>query len=215
MHASQLGADSLRAGAPTEPHLTRPRRPERVMAAYPKDRFDELPDDVLRVGAHRAPAKRGRGWFGFLWAVLATAVLIVAGIIALSIINDDFRLPFLPEASETPTETPTEEPTAEPVVDAEVPITVLNGTPLSGLANTVGDLLVAEGWNGAGEGIGSRANAAVRDIEETVVYYSSPELEGAARGLVLALKVGDVRLSDDYPASPITIVLGEDYAPAE
>ena len=33
-------------------------------------------DDLQRVGAHRAPKKRGGGWIGFGWAVLATGVLV-------------------------------------------------------------------------------------------------------------------------------------------
>src|SRR5690554_1330655 len=185
------------------------------MAKYPKDRFDELPDELLRVGAHRAPASRGRGWIGFGWAALATVMLVVAGIFALSLLNDDFRLPFF-QAEEEPTvaPSPSAEPEAEPTLDAEVPITVLNGTPMSGLATTVGDQLVKSGWKGAALGVGSRANAADRDIDDTVIYYNDPSFEGAARGLVLELGVGEVRLSDDYPTSAITVVLGADYRPA-
>ncbi|MBX3094188.1 MAG: LytR C-terminal domain-containing protein [Cryobacterium sp.] len=190
------------------------------MANFPKDRFDELPDDLQRVGAHRAPARRGRGWIGVGWSVLATLVLVVAGVFALSVINDDFRLPFVQAEEEEPSfaPIPSELPDAEPVVDPEVSITVLNGTPMAGLATTVGDELVAKGWTGASLGIGSRANAADRDIDDTIVYYSSAELEGAARGLVIDLGVGEVRLSADYPNSPITIVLGADFrlsAPTE
>src|SRR5690606_22397198 len=115
------------------------------------------------------------------------------------------------EPSLAPTET--EPPEAEPALDPEVAITVLNGTPMAGLATTVGDDLVAKGWGGAARGIGSRANASDRDIDDTVIYYSDPSLEGAARQLVLDLGVGEVRLSEDYPTSPITVVLGADYRP--
>lgn len=185
------------------------------MANFPKDRFDELPEDLQRVGAHRAPASRARGWIGFGWSVLATVVLVTAGVFALSIVNDDFRLPFLQAQEEEPgiTPTPTEPVEAEPIQDPSVPITVLNGTPLAGLATTVGDELVELGWTGASLGVGSRANAADNDIDDTIVYYDDPELEGVARGLVIDLGVGDVRLSSDYPNSPITIVLGADYNP--
>ena len=85
--------------------------------------------------------------------------------------------------------------------------------PTRGLANQVGDELVAEGWDGAAVGVGSRANASSQDIDKTVVYYSDPADEAAARALVLALKVGDVVLSDDFPGSPVTILIGSDYRP--
>ncbi|CAN5125674.1 hypothetical protein BH09ACT3_BH09ACT3_05290 [soil metagenome] len=185
------------------------------MATYQKDRFDSVPDDLLRTGAHRAPARKGHGWISFAWAALATGVLVVAGVVGLSVVNGTLEIdfPFLAgEESATPTPTPTQ--TAEPLLDPAVPITILNGTPTAGLATQVGDLLVAQGWGGASIETGSRANAAQRDVEDTVVYYSDPANEGAARALVLALQVGEIKLSDVYTASPLTIVLGADYKPA-
>ena len=38
------------------------------MAEQPRDRFDDIPSGVDRVGAHRSPRKPGRGWIGFAWA---------------------------------------------------------------------------------------------------------------------------------------------------
>lgn len=186
------------------------------MADFPQDRFDEVPSDVLRVGAHRAPKKKGRGWVGLGWAVLAFVILTTGGLIGLAAINSNinFDLPFLPGQGQEETPSPTQTPTAEPTLAPDVPLTILNGTPTPGLANQVGDALVEQGWGGAAEGVGSRANAATSDIEETVVYYADPSYEGAARGLVLALGVGDIRLSTDYPGSPITVVIGSDYTPA-
>jgi hypothetical protein len=186
------------------------------MADFPQDRFDEVPSDVLRVGAHRAPKKKGRGWVGLGWAVLAFVILTTGGLIGLAAINSNinFDLPFLPGQAQEETPTPTQPPTAEPTLAPDVPLTILNGTATPGLANQVGDALVEQGWGGAAEGVGSRANAATSDIEETVVYYADPSYEGAARGLVLALGVGDIRLSTDYPGSPITVVIGSDYTPA-
>lgn len=185
------------------------------MAETPHDRFDDVPSEVLRVGAHRAPRKKGRGWLGFGWAVLATVILTTVGLIGLAAINSNinFDFPFFPGQEQGETPTPTQTPTAEPTLAPEVPLTILNGTPTAGLANQVGDALVAQGWGGAAVGVGSRANAGTRDIEETIVYYADPSYEGAARGLVLALGVGDIRLSADYPGSPVTVVIGADYRP--
>lgn len=182
------------------------------MAKFPQDRFDSVPSDVQRVGAHRAPKKRGRGWIGFAWAVAATIVLSGAGIIGVVAIDESIRFDFLTPDRPAPT-IPTVAPTAEPVVDAEVPLTILNGTPTVGLSNQVGDVLVDQGWAGAAEGLGSRANASTNDVEETTIYYADESLEGAARGLVLALGVGQVRLSADFPGSQITVVIGLDYKP--
>ncbi|MEO7349745.1 MAG: LytR C-terminal domain-containing protein [Terrimesophilobacter sp.] len=182
------------------------------MANYPQDRFDEVPAELQRVGAHRAPKKKGRGLIGFAWAVLATVLLTGAGLVGLAAVDSNINFDFF-AGNKTPVPTPTVIPTAAPTLDPAVPLTILNGTPTVGLSTQVGDNLVALGWTGATEGIGSRANASTNDVEATVVYYADPSLEGAARGIVHALGVGDVRLSTDFPGSQITVVIGLDYEP--
>lgn len=183
---------------------------------FPQDRFDTLPEELDRVGAHRAPARGGRSWIAFAWAALATGVLVMAGVVGLAMFTNSlaFELPFAGTASAVPAD-PTADPveTAEPLLDPNIPITVLNGTPTTGLANSVGDLLVAAGWNGAEIGIGTRSTAAAQDVATTAVFYSDPVNEAAARALVQSLGVGEVRLEDDYPNSPMTVVLGADYVP--
>jgi hypothetical protein len=182
------------------------------MARYPDDRFDEPQDAQLRVGAHRAAPKKGRGWIAFGWAALATAVLIIAGVTALTLATGS-GLPFTQSSTAPAASTTPPQQTAEPKLDPDLVISILNGTPTRGLANQVGDDLVAEGWDGAAVGVGSRANASSQDIDKTVVYYSDPADEAAARALALALKVGDVVHSDDFPGSPVTILIGSDYRP--
>jgi hypothetical protein len=181
------------------------------MATYQKDRFDRVPDDLLRTGAHRGPQKRGRGWIAFAWAALATGILVVVGLFGLAVVNGKLAdIPFLtPQSSASATPTPT--PVAAPQLNPTIAITVLNGTAVSDLANKVGDNLVTQGWGGAALGVGSRANAATTDIKQTVVYYSDPANQGAARALVLSLKVGTIQLSDAYSQSPLTVVIGSDY----
>ena len=186
------------------------------MAAYPKDRFDELPEDLKRIGAHRGPKKKGGGWIAFAWALLATGVIIFAGLWGLSkFVGVDVGLPIF-QAGETPAPTPTPTPTAEPILDPTtidpvrgvINITVLNGTPTAGVENTVGDALAAAGWT-----INSRTNAAERDIAETIVYYDNAANEDVARGLVVALGVGKIKLVpvDTFLGAPVNIVLGADY----
>jgi len=183
------------------------------MANYPKDRFDSVPDDLLRTGAHRAPVKKGRGWIGFGWAAFATLVLVAAGLYGLALVRGSVQLPFQaqsPTPSASPTPKPT--PTAAPKLDPAVPVTVLNGTTTQGLATKVGDFLVTKGWTGAGLDVGTRANASSNTVEKTVVYYKDAADEGAARALVQTLGVGTVRLTTDFN-DRITVVIGSDYKP--
>jgi len=188
------------------------------MATPPRDRFDDVPTRMPRVGAHRSPRKPGRGWIAFLWAVLATAVLVVVGMFGLAALNPDFEVPFAPgETPEPTTPTPSVIETAEPVTDPEaiepdrldaLTIAVLNGTPTPLLSNAAGDQIADAGWPDP-----SRASASNTAEETTVIYYSNPDDEGIARGIAQLLGTGEVELSDAFPIAAITIVLGADYAP--
>lgn len=181
------------------------------MPTFAPDRFDEVPGDLHRVGAHRAPKKRGRGWITFAWAALATGLIVAAGVTAMFVINDrvSFENPFAPE---TPTPTPVATPTIAPTVDPAQTVVVLNGTQTEGLAGTVGDQLAAAGWN-----VTTRSNAD-SDVETTTIYYSDPTQEGAAKGVVESLGAGGIQLSDAFviegaPAR-LVVVIGADFAPA-
>lgn len=188
------------------------------MAEYTPDRFDEIPASLGRVGAHRAPVSRARTWIVVAWAALASGLLVVAGLYALSLITDrvTFPLPGLDSAEPmpTPTETASAPPSVEPITDpalAVLPegftITVLNGTEVSGLGVAARDLLTAPGWP-----VGTVTAAAQTDLTETVVYFSDPALEGVAAGMVALLGAGVIEFSDAFPGAPITIALGADFA---
>ena len=110
-------------------------------STYPRDRFDDLPADSGRVGAHRAENPHMRGWVVFLWAAIATLVLIVAGIFATLVLSG--RVSFAPDAAPQPTPTAT----IEPVIDTAYDVLVLNATPEAGLATQVKDVLVEAGWS--------------------------------------------------------------------
>ncbi|MEO6532268.1 MAG: LytR C-terminal domain-containing protein [Pseudolysinimonas sp.] len=187
------------------------------MANSPQDQFDEIPTDLARVGAHRAPPRRGAGWIRFGWAVLATAVLVVAGLFALSLLNPEFKIP-LPFAGSSQSAAPTisQTPAAEAVTDPtkvdpklNLSISVLNGSKADGQQDKAGDAIKAKGWPDP-----ARANSTTRSEKTTVVYYSSRDFEGIARGMVTLLGVGTVQLSDAFPGAPVTIVIGDDYKPA-
>jgi len=174
---------------------------------FPRDRFDSIPHGIERVGAHRAPARRGARWVAFGWAALATVVLVGVGIGGVIAFND--RLNFGDAAVATPTPTPVV--TAAPTVAPDIPVTVLNGTTTAGLAARAGEALTA-----AGIPVGTTANASEDTLTETVVYYATPDLEGAARGVAAAIPEADVRLSEQFAAigTPLVLVVGSDYAAA-
>lgn len=181
---------------------------------YPKDRFDHLPHALDRVGAHRAPGKKGRGWVAFWWALAATLVLIAAGVFVLFSLSSrlHFDLPGLQTGSATPAATtPAPAPTAEPTVDPGLDVTVLNGTPTSGIAAEVTDTLETAGWT-----VGSTSNANTMDVPTTVVYYADASLEGAARGVAASIPGATILLADDFADSgaALTVVVGNDYLPA-
>lgn len=185
------------------------------MASYPQDRFDQLPEDLKRIGAHRGPRKKGGGWIGFAWSLLAIGVLIFGGLWGLSkFVGIDVGLPIF-AAAPTPTPSPTPIATAEPVLDPTtidparaISVTVLNGTAVVDLEDTVGTALTAVGWS-----VNGTATAGEKNVEKTVVYYSDPANEDVARGVLVTIGMGEIRLvgADVFPASPLTLVLGLDY----
>ncbi|MFE6965959.1 LytR C-terminal domain-containing protein [Agromyces sp. NPDC057679] len=174
---------------------------------FPRDRFDTIPHGIDRVGAHRAPARRGARWIRFGWAALATVVLAGVGIAGVMIFNDRLNAASGPDPAATPTPTATAEPTIAP----EVKVTVLNGTTTAGLAAKATEALTA-----GGVPVDATANASASDLTETVVYYATPDLEGAARGVATLLPEADVRLSESFAetGTPLVLVLGSDYAEA-
>ncbi|MGY4857892.1 LytR C-terminal domain-containing protein [Cryobacterium sp. AP23] len=178
--------------------------------SYPKDRFDDLPHHLDRVGAHRAPAKKGRRWVAFWWALAATAVLIAIGAVGLTVLNNrlNFTIPGIDAISESAEPTVEPVPTAEPTTDPSASVTVLNGTAGAGVARSVGDLLGAAGWS-----VATTSNADTEDVVTTTVYYADAAQEGAARGVALLLPGSAIQLADTFAGSgaTLTVVVGTDY----
>lgn len=190
---------------------------------YPRDRFDNLPRKVDRVGAHRPPVKRGRRWVAFWWALAATVLLVAVGVVGLFILDHrlNVALPGLPPATTatptataapTPTSTPT--PTPQPTLDPAVGVTVLNGSKGFGVAAAVSASLGDAGWS-----ITSTADASSDTNASTTVFYSDSALEGAALGVLQDIRktipTADIALSTEYASATadITVVVGNDYPP--
>jgi len=189
--------------------------------AQARDRFDALKKEPGRVGSHRGPMRRGGGWLGLALFLVGLIILTAGGLFVVDrIVRDtsqtgqglDFNFPFLPEL--VPTPTPSQTPPPPVVTDAAVAverglsIMVLNGTPVTGLQNAVGDELAAAGWP-----IGTRARAGDTEVLDTVVYYADPANADIARGLVEILGLGEAKDVDPsvYPGQGIVIVIGMDH----
>jgi len=197
------------------------------MAKPPSDRFDTIPADLARTGAHRGPRRKGGGWIAFAWAALATGVIVGGGVVGLAIINNNIQFDnFLggSTTASTPTPTPTPTPEIAPITDPALSVTILNGTETAGLAASVGDAMREAGW----AGVGSTANASATDFKTTTVYYADPAHEAAALGLANALyakasadaeangvtlSITAVRVeqSDQFQGANLTVVLGSDF----
>ena len=179
------------------------------MAEYPSDRFDDVPAELGRVGAHRAPAPPSRGWVIAGVIALATGMLVGLGLLALQVIDSGLDLgtpPPVGQPSAEPEVTPVTDPTTVQLPEGFT-ITVLNGAGIAGLGQSSADALTDAGWP-----VGAVTNAASDDIESTTVYYSNPADEAIALGMVELLGLGAIELSDAFPGAPITIVVGADAA---
>lgn len=160
-----------------------PKSPE------PKDRFDDLPADHGRIGAHRAENPRLRGGIVLLWSAIATVVLVAVGIFGTMMATG--RIALFP----TPESTATAPAAAEAEIDTSYSVIVLNATPQQGLAGDVRAQVLDAGWK-ADDVLDSEASA--DDFKTTTVYYAFPEDEGAARGLAEAIGGAEVVLNDSY-----------------
>jgi LytR cell envelope-related transcriptional attenuator len=148
-----------------------------------------------------------RGWVVFLWAALATIVLVALGIFGTLLVTGRVALFPSPEPTVTPL------PIVTPVVDTTYEVLVLNATPEPGLATQMKDVVVAAGW---AEDTVLASEAGSTDFPETTIYYYLPTDEAAAAGLSeviggAKLEQSDVyQPADDPEARQLTVVIGLD-----
>jgi hypothetical protein len=179
--------------------------PRKAMASAQRDRFDDIPADLARVGAHRAPRPAGRGFVAFAWAALATGVLVGAGVLGLGVIEK--------KVADIGTSAPTATVAAPtPTIDPKIDVVLLNATTKNGLAASASSVLGKDGWK-----VGSTANASSTDVKTTTVYYTTASQAGAAAGLAKSLGITRTALSQQFAVpgqQRLTVVLGADYAAA-
>ncbi|MFS0868027.1 LytR C-terminal domain-containing protein [Microbacterium sp. 179-B 1A2 NHS] len=156
--------------------------------ALPQDRFDDLPAEPRRVGAHRAENPRLRFGGVLLWSAIATVVIILVGVFGTMLATG--RLSFAPAPAASQSAGP-----VAPEVDTSYPVLVLNATAQEGLGGEIRDLIVDAGWSG---GDVQDDNANTDDFPTTTVYYQSAADEAAARGLADVIGGAEVSLDDTY-----------------
>lgn len=177
---------------------------------YPKDRFDDFPGKLKRRGAHRAPRTRVSKLASWLIAIASFVLLVGIGVGVMWMIDRQVQFtsqtgqeeeaettaPATAEPESTPTPT---EPVA--TFDGDVPVTVLNGAGISGLAGATADALEAEDWN-----VVETTDADTSDNTETVIAAGSEDELPAALAVAEALGVGEAEV-DENLAEPGTIVV--------
>lgn len=183
------------------------------MTKYPSDRFDGSETKPVRSGTHRRDVVRRPWWVKALTVFGATAVLIVAALAGITVIDAklNFELPdFSIGATPTPTPTPTQtflDPTTLTERQlAAVTITILNGTTSPTLPEDVNGMLMAQGWPQS-----TYADASENTVKQTVIVYRYPADELMARSIANALGVDTVEQSDVYRGARVYVVLGSDF----
>lgn len=191
---------------------------------YPRDRFDDVTEGP-RVGAHRGPQRRGRGWIVFAWAALATGVLVGIGVLVLALLSGSVSTPdsgtaTTPSATSTPkaTTSPSASPSsstgagsgaaaaATPAQQGTTSVVVLNGTTTTGLAGRATTALTGAGWK-----ITSTGDAGTTGTTQTIVYYRQAASAAVAQGIAKSLGTTAVQQSAAFPNADVTVVLGADY----
>lgn len=134
-----------------------------------------------------------RGSVVFLWAAIATVVLLVAGIFGTLIVSGRIDLfPADTSAAQPPS-------AVTPVVDTSATVIVLNASGQQGLATQAKETLVQAGWTAESVLPGEAGSP----FELTTVYYSQPEDEAAALGLADVIGGAEIAQSAAYDAYPV------------
>jgi hypothetical protein len=172
-----------------------------------------------------AGAAAGRGVLLIVFA-LAIGILLLARAIdgddgtqveagARGSAASDQAEPSAPPTSSAPsTAAPAPETSAVPAAHepAEVPVLVLNGREIQGVARANNDALLRLGYNGLAPANTSAA------VATTAVYFTDPTFQGDALKVAEALSIpagnvaalGSVDLGQDLKAAKVVVVLGQD-----
>jgi len=171
---------------------------------FSRDRFDEIPRDPSRVGAHRAPRPRLHWLVTLLWWLLTVIVLTGGGIFAFLALSNTgtIDVPEAPAAS-TPAD-------VEPELDTSAFVVVLNGTASPDAADAVEAQLISAGW---ADDLVATFDSDSTGFETTTVFYVSEADRARARGVAEAIGGAEVAQSEEFAAQSeggFTVVVGLD-----
>jgi len=144
------------------------------------------------------------GWLVFTWALIATVILVGAGIFGVLVYSGKIT-PFgsAPTIAAAPKETS--------VLDKSYTVLVFDATGKKGLADSMKAEIVSVGYAPASVTAG---DSGTRGFERTTVYYPSPADKLAAQGLADAIGGAPIAQSDEYPKpKQLTVVIGMDRVP--
>lgn len=173
--------------------------------SYPADRFDEVTSSG-RVGAHRVHARPRFVWQYVVATALATALLTTVGILALTTLNSQGKLP-----GESPITTGPRPTQVVAELDPDATVALLDGsTPDGDVAMRLDPIITENTWGQ----IVSAGPAASSDIEISAVFYADPAKEQAALGLAEKLGGLSAYPSADYAeyGADLVVLIGSDYA---
>lgn len=184
------------------------------MANYPRDRFDEVPEDLTRKGAHRSPAPKGHAWRVFLGAAIAVVVLVGLGFIWVRVVSNnvavnpnDLKQSTVPASTAAATKSATPTPTPTPTANRSASVVVLNGTTRAGIGRGAAAKLTPLGYQ-----VPTPTNAPKNTVQVTTVYYTKADDKVTAEDVAKTLGATKVEESQEFASSgAIVAVLGQDY----
>lgn len=178
------------------------------MATPQRDRFDDIPRDVARVGAHRAEQPRLNRGAVLLGAFVAALILIVAGIFVSFVLMGRITFGSEPAPSPTPSETG--------IIDTSYEVLILNATPEEGLDAEIRAVLIDAGWVDSS----LLSSGAANDFPATTVIYVNDDDRAAALGIAEVIGGAEVQQDPEYPVlsggegKQIALVIGLDRSSA-
>lgn len=174
---------------------------------FPRDRFDDVPRDRNRVGAHRAENPRLKMGVVLLWALVGLVVLFSAGVVGTLALTDGLPWQQNQEAQPGP------EPEVEAKLDTTYTVLVLNASGDDSRTQPVADKIVAAGWPAD---LVLPSVASEQDFTETTVFYVEDADAPAALALAEVLGVTNIVKDATYAQTqgdekaPLTVVIGVD-----
>lgn len=193
---------------------------------YAPDEFDELGENRVPQGVHRAPVSKARTWLPFLIVLILAPALGIGLVLYLTRDADPTPTPTTAPTSETsvaPTEegedpTVTEEPTTEepteeepepepdPELDFAAPVSVLNGANVQGLAGRTQERLTVAGWGSVEAG-----NYQSAQPTTSTIFHPDDQFADEAQAIADELGIDSVVANSSAAPSSIIVVLRSDF----